>query len=51
MLELVVAPSVERRIVAHGMTLRLLQNGVRDWTITLLWLDEASCDIIDIEDV
>ena len=51
MLEVAVAHSVVRRIVAHEMTLKLFQNGVKALEITLKWLDVASYNFFDVEDL
>ena len=48
MLEVAVAHFVTRKFVTHEMTLKLLQNGLRAWKTTPLWLDEASCVVFDV---
>lgn len=49
--KLVVAHFVGRRVAAHEMTVKLLKNGVRALKITFIWLDKASCDFLDVENM
>ena len=51
MLEVAVAHSVARRIAVYKMPLKLLQSGAKAFKITLMWLDAASCDFFNVEDV
>lgn len=49
--EVTIAYFVAREIIAHEMTLKLPRNCVKALKITLMWLDVASCDFLDVEDV
>ena len=46
-----VAYVVAREIVAHEMTFKLPRNGVKALKVTLMWLDVASCDFLDVGNV
>lgn len=51
MLKVDVAHVVARRVTTHEMTLKLPQNGVKALKISLVWLDDASCDFSDVENM